>query len=373
MKYTSALFLVLLIAPIAFAESDVIEMIQKTDEGKEVLDQVFLETGLYGSRLNVAAVTGRLRTIASTAREIRSTFNRARTQNNKVCRQDVKALTSRYNDFVLRNSLARTQLTGAGKISIRNRALIARAQQELGHSKRFQTMSEENSNAWKRFWATSIKNVKNIANLIARLRTHVSQLHRRNRRTAFVELPPSFNDALTQISAEFEKEFDNLNGYRPIIANLLEIVRSPVHLRRKATRVSVRRILGRLAEKFHDDVNTFAEENEHQRVFFHGISTLYADRASRINNSISGLVSAQKNINAKVRWLTESVRGTEQLVRDAANITDLRKQECSNVNYMVNVNTVRLTRVLRSVSQVLEVISDRFGDFKKAVKGRGKK
>jgi len=234
-------------------------------------------------------------------------------------------------------------------------------------------MTKLSGNAWRKFWATEQKNLKRVGGLIARVRTHVAQLHRKNKKAALVELPATYNSALAQISSEFEQSMDNLNGLRPAVSNLLEIVKSPKHLRRKATRRSVRRMLSRLAEHFHDDMNAFGEENEHQRALFSGLKNLYADSVFRGKKTLQGLAAYNKAITHKVRWLQRAIRGSAHLVKSSRNISDLKRAECRNVRHMINVNSVRLGRVIMASSQALEVIADRFHTFKKAILKRTKK
>jgi len=57
MKYISALFIILLIfIPISLAQSEVMEMIEKSPEGKEVLDSIFLQASIEGPNIDIGEV-----------------------------------------------------------------------------------------------------------------------------------------------------------------------------------------------------------------------------------------------------------------------------------------------------------------------------
>ncbi len=85
MKYLSGLFLVLLIAPIALAQSDAIEMIQKAPEGKEILDNLFLDVSLEGRRINIGGVRARLNAIAKYTRKTKKIVIRMLRTDKKQC------------------------------------------------------------------------------------------------------------------------------------------------------------------------------------------------------------------------------------------------------------------------------------------------
>jgi len=364
MKYISALFLVLLLAPLAFTQSDVLEMIQKTEEGKEVLDNIFLDVALEGARLNAASVGARLNALAKGARAQRTSLAAAGAENRRTCRTNLKALRSRFHDFALRMTATARTLRATRALLKGRTVMYSRVNEELGHYRRFSSMNSGNRKGWNTFWTTSTKALRNVAGLIARVRTQVSSLHRQHRKSALVELPETYANALTEISNEFENTHDNLMGFRPIVANLLEIVRSPVHIRRRVSRQQLRALLGRLAEQFHDQVNTFTEENEHQEGLFDGMSSLLQDSVVRSQKLAAGIRAQQASAQHKIKWLQTAVKGSAHVTDLARSIVDLTARECRNVNQQVIRSRTRAANFLGVCGQVQEVLNQRFGSLK---------
>jgi hypothetical protein len=340
------------------------EMIQKTEEGKEVLDNIFLDVALEGARLNAASVGARLNALAKGARDQRTFLAAAGEANRQACQTNLKALKSRFHDFTMRMSWSTRTLRMTQGV-LRGRAhMLTRVTEELGNYRKFAAMNNSNYKAWKGFWNTSSAAMKNVAGLVARVRTQVSSLHRQHAQAALVEIPETYANALTEISNEFESSHDNLGGFRPIVANLLEIVRSPVHVRRQVSRRQLRSLLGKLAEQFHDQVNSFAEENEHQDGLFDGMTALLADSMMRSTKLVEGLNHMQDAAAHKVKWLKSAVRGCAHLTDLSRSIVDLTARECRNVNEQVTRSRTRAATFLGVCGQVQEVLNERFGSLK---------
>lgn len=360
MKNISALFLVLLIAPIAYSQTDILELIQKTDEGKEVFDSIYLDVTLSGD-LNSSLVGSRLRTLSNAARSQRTELSAAGKANKKECRNTLRHLNARYHDFNERVASTGRILSGTRKLRARRATLLSRAEEERGHEVRFANMNAENRAGWRNFWKHVTGGAKAVNAIIARIATQVSFLHRKHRSSALIELPASYNNALNEISSDFEKINDKLGGFRPIVENLLEIVKSPKHLRLRNTRKSVRRLLAKLSEWFHDQTNVYSEENEHQEGLFDGVATLFQDAVSRSNGAIKHLVSLQKGSDHKIKWLEAHVRGSTHLSNMARELVDHKSNECRHINDLVHRGKLRYSRIIAAAGQVQEVIVDRFG------------
>lgn len=364
MKYTSALFLVLIIVPIAFAQSDVIELIEKSPEGKQVLDNIFLDVALEGRDIDVRRVRQRVNSIAKHTRA----FRKAALAHSKVdaarCRAGLHAVKGRFNDFTQRAVYIRRQLAAARRNQQARGVLLQRASQALRHYMRFRDMIKNNGQAWRHFWNNAKSNYRRAAALISQVRAHVRRLHKNHRKAALIELPETYNTAMTEIAAQFDSTQDNLEGLRPVIQNLLEIVRKSGHLASKPSRVHVRRILRRLGHWLHARVHLFSEENHHQVGLYDELTHLFNDAMNRQSSLIKGLAREAKITAHKLQWMGESVKGAAWMASHAHEIVRLMKQECHTLNRTLKKVRHDSHRVLTMVGQVQEVIADRWNTLK---------
>jgi len=223
---------------------------------------------------------------------------------------------------------------------------------------------KSSSAAWGKFWKKGSASNRRVAGLLARARDELKKVHKSHKKAALIELPETFNDALTEISTQFENSVDNLDGLRPIISNLLEVIKSPVHLNNKKARRHVLNLLRKLSQQLHYKMNHYAEENEHQRAKFESLTNLFTDAVSRGSKLANALSKAQSRGVRRIKYLRQGVTGSNGIANQGRNIVDLRSMECRAMVEEHNRMTVRLTRVIGTVSQLQEVIADRWNSLK---------
>ncbi len=365
MKYLSALFLVLLIAPIAFAQSDAIEMIQKAPEGKEILDSLFLDVSLEGRRINIGRVRARLNAIAKYTRKSRKLIIRVLRYNKKHCIRNVKAAKHQFHKFIVRSMFVKRLLTAARRGQRRRGLLLTRLSQELRHYVAFKRMTRSNGRAWRRFWKKGLRIHRRMISLVSQIRAHVRRLHRHHKKhRSLIQLPQNYLSALNEIKSQFDNTFDNLNGVRPVIDNLLEIVRSPNHLKKKKFRVSVRRILGWLAYYFHEAVLRYMEVNEHQKGLYTSVYKLFSDSVRRTSRVLRIVGADAKRVHKKIVIFKAAIRHSYWYLRQSKKIAKLVVGECmfAKVTLLRQLRSAR--RLLMFITQVKEVISDRWHRLK---------
>jgi hypothetical protein len=339
-------------------------MIEKSAEGKEVLDNLFLEVSLEGKDININNVKARINGIEATVRRFRKNALAHAKKESNACRANLKSAAGRAHDFTARAVWARRTLAHVRRAQQKRGLLLERSSEQFKIYTRFRDMTNESGKAWNHFWAVGTQNYRKVAALISQVRAHVRKLHRKHSEVALIELPTTYADAMTEISSQFDSTMDNLGGLRPVISNLLEIVRSPVHLNRKQARRVIRRILRRLAYKLHDTVHRFAEENEHQKGIYHALNALFEDSRQRQAKLIKHVGAAAKQYSKKLLALNNSVKASTQFAAHARNIVDLLRHECRNAKHLRRKVRTESARILNHVLQVQEVIADRWTSLK---------
>jgi hypothetical protein len=364
MKFVSAIFLVLLIAPFAYSQRDLIEMIEKSSEGKQVLDKVFLEVALTGNKFDHHLVRNIVHTINTQALTFRKVSLKFLRSEKRICKAQLKATSLRFQEFTIRSVFTKSMLTELRKGQQTKGTILKRGAYLFRMYKRFLTMSRSSEKAWKGFWTKGRQSYRRVASLISQVRAHVRRLHRSHHKRALIQLPKDYQDAMLEISTQFESNFDELAGIRPIISNLLEVVRSPKHLKKKHTRVSVRRMLGWLAYHVHAWSNRFSEEAEHQKGIFHGLVGIFTTRVNSQSKVIQ-LVSSEAKRNAKkISHVIAQVRSSSRIAAQAGSIVRLVRHECEGFTHEISHILVTSGRVLNYASQLEEVVAERWPSLK---------
>jgi hypothetical protein len=177
MKYISALFLTLLIAPFAFAQSeDIIELIQKSDEGREVINNVFLQASVEGPKVDINKVRAVLKNIDAGLRLHREHRRKLRKVVKKECQADFKALKQRWHDLTLRALSVKRAVVRAQRREKRQARFLKRAEEELSHYTKFASMLRENQKGWSNFWSTLKRNTQKVLGLLHQSLSHLKAL-----------------------------------------------------------------------------------------------------------------------------------------------------------------------------------------------------
>jgi len=361
MKYLSALFLVLLLAPFAFTQSE-IELIEKSPEGKEVLEGLFLEISMGGPDIDINRVRQRLRALETHAKNLAHYVKDSSKQEKQRCRADLQNVGGRAHDLATRSAAVQRSYEHSQRKQKGRATVLNRASEELSHLQAFRQLIVTNGNAWSKFWKSAVTNMRKAVALLSQAKAHVRALHRTARKGALIEIPNTYTTALNEISAEFENTYDNLGGLRPVISNLLQILRDTTtqQIQLKTVRASLRTLLGKVQHHLRNTFLSFEQENEHQTALYSELQTLYDDAIKSATRRLQRLGQSAENSEKKLSHFQRAVEFSSSLADQARFVVTLMKKECNRIlgtNKGLR-NHVRTT--LQYVDQVLEVVNDRW-------------
>jgi uncharacterized protein YukE len=287
-----------------------------------------------------------------------------KTAARNTCRTEVHIVKGRFHDMTVRAVHMERTLQLAEKRQERTEQAVARADQEMANYAQFRTWNSQDSRAWSKFWKRGLADVNKVNSLLAGIGAALKNVAKHARTAALIQLPAEYESNLTEIRTEFENTFDHLEGLRPVITDLLEIAKKPKNLNNRAAVSHMRRLVRFVQRRLHDQMNFFEEENEAQEGLFEAMTNLFGDAYSA-SSKVAGTAHTRANYDAKkITWMHESVKGSNTLANDAREIVDLFAAECAwTMNFLNDVN-VRNRKFLGVVSQVEEVMVDRWGSLK---------
>jgi len=363
MKYISALFIILLIfIPISLAQSEVMEMIEKSPEGKEVLDSIFLQASIEGPNIDIGEVKIRLKVLENQTRKMNAYVTKKDKEDKKRCNNHLNLVNARFHDFTSKALYARRALDHAGRSQQRRARWLQRASQELRYYTKFRSMIRESSKKWEKFWKAGRRNYNKIVALVSQIRAHLRKFHKQinSNANAFIELPPTFSNAMTEIASQFENTYDEFGGLRPVIANLLEVLKSPEHFKNPKARAAMRNVLSKLAYKLRSQLEVIDEENEHQKAVFSSLLSLFDDAVKNSSRVLNALGTNAKRSNKKLQFLKNTFSEATSLASKARDITSMVSQECKFDQAYNRKVAKRCKKFLLYVEQDEEVIADRW-------------
>jgi len=279
---------------------------------------------------------------------------------DKECKSDIKGLKARFHELTLRALAVKRALTVIQRRLKRKATFAKRASDELSSYRKFRAMIKENQKGWMKFWEKAKNNMHKVIEMLHRASKHLQELKEHYKNAALIQLPESYGDALSEIKSQFEETFDNLDGLRPLISSLLEIMRQANHLNKPQVRKHIRNIIRHLIARFSDKINDLDEEHEHQIGLFDALDKLFGDAIDRGEKSEKAIKDALERVEKKVDILKTGVAGIKSLVKSAKNVIDLRYKECRRLHGSHVAQNVRAEKILSVVSELQEVIGERW-------------
>jgi hypothetical protein len=358
MKFTSALFLVLLLVQSTICQSDNIQMIQKSEEGREVLDNLFLQVSLKGENFNPAVVQGILKQMETTVRANLKERATTVTDLKSDCKAELATTRNSFHQLTARALASTRNLQAVESRQKRRGVFLARAEEELAHYAQFEGWVKANGKAWDAFYKATQTTMENTIGMLASVDTHVESLA--DHGGAFVELPNSYSSNLAQISNKFEQTYDNLGGLRAVITNVLQLIQKKEVVSQSALREKVHSVIRHVSDRLNDFTNSLAEQNEHQTSMFESLESLFNDAVVRSTKLVAVLKAQSVHAETKVGMLNTMTKGTDGLAAEARNVVTQLGNECRSTVQRASRMDIRAMRLLSVVGNLRDVVTERF-------------
>jgi hypothetical protein len=349
----TALFLILLIAPLALGQDEMLNMFDRTPEGKEVLDHLFIQTNLMGGNLDLNF----LRQVLKTNRD-RIEGERKRTEAvvadiKKTCHDEKVHIGQLVHEHTEKEMALKRALHSATSHHDRKQVFLKRAEEELDNYKKFQTFVTDSKKSWAAFYDTLTKNHKNISSL---LHNAMNTLKNHHKSHSFVELPESYTSSLAQIRVDAEGMDMELTGMEPIISNLLEIMNDKDAVKQQSVRHALHELIESLIEKMRDAIEDFDEENQHQSALFEHLVKSFEENVKRSTKTVEQLKKGVTALENKAKNVSGAASHAAALSDKVKHIFELRLHQCNSAVQAHNHNRIRTEKVNAIISQIEEIL-----------------
>lgn len=349
----TALFLICLIAPIAFAQEDILNMLDRTPEGKEVLNHLFVQTKLMGGDLDINTLKTFLKANRDNiANEQKAEEARLKTRVDE-CHADKKSAKDLAHEHVERELALRRQLAQVKRTQKRSETQSERAVEELNNYKKFEGFVSTNKKAWTDFYKTHQENHKTVEGIFHQILENTKQVHQG---TAFVELPANYATNMAQIRMQVESSDVDFNGMGPVVSNLMEIMQNHEAIKKPEVAVAVRSLVQSLIENIRDHQEALEEENEHQSALFEHLEKAFQENVSRSEKEVEGIKAVEANLNKRVITLTAAADHAHDLITKVDFIVSKRAEECRHYKSGSGDAAIRHDKINAIISQLEEIL-----------------
>lgn len=355
----TALFLIFLIAPLAFAQHEILNMLDTTPEGKEVLDALFIQTKLMGDNLDAASLRLFLNANYDRIQKEKSQAKAFLKQRQAECKSDLKKLKSLLHEHEDRQLNLKRRLEFVSRSAKINGNFLQRATEELDNYRKFEGYIKQNRAAWSTYYTTVTKNFNKVSEILK----NALAATRKTKGASFVEVPEeSFSTSLAEIRLQVEATDAEFIGMGPILSNLVEIMAEASG--KSDVREKVRNLIRALIDHVRDRLEELDYENEHQSALFEHLEKTFHENVKRSEKEVETLSTTQKAITARSTTIKKAYTHSTELNDKVEKIHDIRAKECQNYKDGRHASEIRREKVRSIITQVEEIIINQTSSVK---------
>jgi len=211
--------------------------------------------------------------------------------------------------------------------------------------------------AWVKFNTQRFTDIKNA---IALLKKAIAALGSEEG-TEFVQLDES---NLSQIKLSFDQNSSHLEGFRPIVQKLLELMAKPTAMSkaqvRRKIRVLLRKIIRQLRHR-RDDVQAV---NERALAIFEAVIENHRENLIRVGKLITRLTKELNGLNTRKNQLSDAQKRAAAISKLSVAVFNERKRQCIAIGERVARVSVKIAKVRNILAQIAAILAERFGTLK---------
>jgi hypothetical protein len=355
----TCLFLIFLIAPLAFCQHEILNMLDNTPEGKEVLDALFIQTKLMGENLDAASLRQFLNANYKRVQSEKAATSQHHKKRSAECKSDLKQLAAFLHEHEDRQLELKRRVEFIKRASKVNKGFLERADEELTNYKKFEGYIKQNKAAWSTYYKTVTTNFNKVSEI---LKNALSAL-RPKKGAAFVEVQEeTFSTSLAEIRLQVEATDAEFVGMGPILSNLVEIMAEAVN--KTEVRQKTRELVHLLIDNVRDRLEELDEENEHQSALFDHLEKTFHENVKRSEKEVDTLKTTHKAIDARMKNIQESHVHSVDLTDRVQKIHDIRAEECVHYKSGNASAQIRREKVRSIITQVEEIIVNQTSGLK---------
>jgi hypothetical protein len=357
----SIFFIIFLIAPFAFANHDALNKLDKSIEGKEMLDSLFIQTQLMGDNLDVDTLKTFLKGTRDAIATKAAEYETIKAAKLAECNSDLESLSTLRDSHDERQFALKRQLELVKRTAARIGTFLARSQDESSNYSKFQSFIKEGKDAWATYFASATANFKALGEL---LKTVVEATNAPATGASFIQMGSEYHSALAEIKLTVQTINLKYTGMGPIVSNLVEIMADPNAAGKPEVRHALRGLVEALNNNVRDRLEEIEAENEHQSALFEHLEKAFHENVLRSNKEVQAHTDVTNNLNSRVNSLTAAHNHAKDLTSKIENIKALRGDECETYNHANTSVSIRSEKINSVINEIEGIVINKSAGIK---------
>jgi len=366
MNKLNTFFFILLLSTFIFCSknNNVLEMIENQKEGKEVLELLNLQIKMKGPVLNQGDLYKLLKFVREQADAQRAQETADAKATAEQCKNDIPSFQKKVN-----NNL-RTQFTIQRHLSNNKRGVkrvgsfISRTQNEKNDYEVLINLVSNGWEKWKQFHESTLSELNKIIGLLKKARKHLKDLHSNEQSLVELNSNHKYFTGLSEIKSNFQNSQVNLEGFRPVITKLLQIMQKPNAVSQGVVRERLISLFKKIASQLAHRRDEIELVRERQNAIFTSVLESYKENLAKLSKLLERLSKEKSELSSREKSLVDSRNTAANVVRLSKEVYVAVKTTCLDEVKRISELNVSYHKTLSVVATLNELLTEKFGALK---------
>jgi len=169
---------------------------------------------------------------------------------------------------------------------------------------------------------------------------------------------------LNEIRVTFESTFVELEGFRPVITKLLELMAKPSAVNKETVRIKLMTLFKKIRVQLKQMQDEVEASRAMQDAIFTAILESYKENIARIDKLLVRLNKENKELLERGTDLKAAKTDSTLITSLSKDIFRFRKSDCIEIAERVTKLAVEIEKRRNIVAQIAEILETKFGKLK---------
>jgi len=357
-------FILLLTTSTLCAQENILELIDQSEEGRDVLNAIYLELKLASPELNRGVVFEILKTTKQNAARSEALQKERNARRQASCQSDKQVLGKNIAENEKSEFTVTRHVNSNVHAMKKNQQYIDRSKDEFNQYEGLRNLITANREKFSAFIKNSIDSSKKVIGMVENGRKILEAAHKAAGGNAFVQLPGHFITGLTEIRVDFANTSDNVNGLRPIIASLLQTMADPSNVGKEVIRSRVVKLLKEVSKTLNQRIDDLEARAEGADAVFEALLKNIAENKTRVQKLQERLDSERNSLSKRQGALDDSRTRAHNITSFSQVAWHIRHEQCLAQRERSTKLAVSTQKLKNIVAQIEEMLQERFGQLK---------
>jgi len=203
-----------------------------------------------------------------------------------------------------------------------------------------------------------------VVGLLKKARDQLRKLS--NNSTALVQLNENseYFTNLNEIRVNFESTFIELDGFRPVITKLLQLMSRSGAVNQGAVRTKIIGIFKKIRSQIHNMEDEIEASKSSQDAIFTSIVESYKENLTRIDKLLERLNKEKTELVQRQTDLVAATKESHNVTAISRDIFKIRKGQCIDFAARIVKLAVGIEKTRNIIAQIASILEERFGKLK---------